>query len=380
MKIQLEPRPQPSKAMVYGSPLIAIALMVVFGIVVFMFLGQDPVKAFHAFFIEPINDLYGLGELLIKASPLALIALGLAVGFRANIWNIGAEGQLTMGAAAAGGVALWFYESESMFVLPLMFIAGALGGMFWASIPALLRTRFNTNEILVSLMLVYVAGFFLSWLIHGPFRDPDGFGFPQSRLFSDSALLPNIIEGTRTHMGVIITVFALITAFIFLRWSLVAFQMRVAGLAPRAAEYAGFSHKRMVWIGLLTGGAAAGVAGTSEIAGPMGQLLSPISPGYGFAAIIVAFVGRLHPVGILLASLLMALLYLGGESGQMHLSLPAAVSGVFQGMLLFFLLATDVLINFRIKLIRPRHSHTPDDKPSSPSPNSNAPSSQEASS
>ncbi len=349
MRLRLEPRPQPAKSMVYLSPLLAIGLMLVCGMIIFTFLGQNPVKAFHAFFIEPINDGYGLGELLIKASPLALIALGLSVGFRANVWNIGAEGQLTMGAAAAGGVALLLHDSDSVFVLPLMFVAGALGGMAWASIPALLRTRFNTNEILVSLMLVYVATLLLSWLIHGPWRDPDGYGFPQSRLFEDSALLPTLIAGTRTHAGVLLTGLALLLALVFFRWSMVAFQLRVAGLAPKAAGYAGFSEQRMIWIGLLAGGAAAGLAGTSEVAGPIGQLLVPISPGYGFSAIIVAFVGRLHPVGILLASLLMALLYLGGESAQMHLSLPAAVSGVFQGMLLFFLLATDVLINFRLR-------------------------------
>ena len=210
------------------------------------------------------------------------------------------------------------------------------------------RTRFNTNEILVSLMLVYVAGMVLSYMIHGPWRDPDGYGFPQSILFSESAILPIIIEGTRAHAGVFVTVLALLLTAVFFRWSLLAFQMKVAGLAPKAADYAGFDNKRMIWIGLLAGGAAAGLAGTSEVAGPIGQLTSPISPGYGFAAIIVAFVGRLHPVGILLASLLMSLLYLGGESAQMHLSLPSAVSGVFQGLLLFFLLATDVLINFRI--------------------------------
>ncbi|PIE01080.1 MAG: sugar ABC transporter permease [Thiothrix nivea] len=348
MKIKLAPRPQPSKVMLYLSPLLAMGFMLLFGMLVFIFLGQSPLKAFHAFFIEPVNDLYGLGELILKASPLALIALGLSIGFRANIWNIGAEGQLIMGAVAAGGVALLFYEQEGHFILPLMLIAGALGGMAWAAIPAFLRTRFNTNEILVSLMLVYVAGMWLSWLIHGPWRDPEGFGFPQSRLFSDAALLPIILEGTRAHAGVLITLVALLLSFVFLRWSLVAFQMRVAGLAPKAADYAGFNRQRMVWISLLTGGAAAGLAGSSEVAGPIGQLLYPVSPGYGFAAIIVAFVGRLHPVGILLASLLMALLYLGGESAQMHLSLPAAVSGMFQGLLLFFLLASDVLINFRL--------------------------------
>lgn len=350
--LRLEPRPAPSRLMVYLSPLLAMVLMLVVGMIVFTILGQPPLKAFHAFFIEPINDWYGFGELLIKSSPLALIALGLAVGFRANIWNIGAEGQLIMGAIASGGVALWLHESTSAWILlPLMFIAGALGGMFWASIPAFLRTRFNTSEILVSLMLVYVANLILSWLIHGAWRDPDGYGFPQSKLFESSAILPILLEGTRVHAGIFITVLALIAAGVFFRWSLTAFQMRVAGLAPKAALYAGFKQRKMVWLGLLAGGAAAGLAGTAEVAGPIGQLLIPISPGYGFAAIIVAFVGRLHPVGIVLASLLMALLYLGGESAQMQLALPAAVSGVFQGMLLFFLLATDVLIQFKLRWV-----------------------------
>lgn len=253
--IRLEPRPEPSRAMVYLSPLLAMALMLVVGMIVFTLLGQPPLKAFHAFFVEPINDWYGFGELLIKASPLALIALGLAVGFRANIWNIGAEGQLTMGALAAGGMALWLQDSTGVWILlPLMFIAGALGGMLWASIPALLRTRFNTSEILVSLMLVYVAGFILSWLIHGSWRDPDGYGFPQSKMFESNALLLILIEGTRVHAGVLITVVALMLAGVFFRWSLTAFQMRVAGLAPKAALYAGFKQKKTVWIGLLVGG------------------------------------------------------------------------------------------------------------------------------
>jgi len=335
--------------MEFISPLIAMVLMFVFGMLLFTFLGQDPAAAFHAFFIAPIDDLYGFGELIIKASPLALIALGLSVGFRANIWNIGAEGQLTMGAVFGGAVALYFYEAEGVYIIPLMFIAGAIGGMLWAAIPAILKIRFNANEILVSLMLVYVAEFVLTWLIYGPLKDPEGFGFPQSRLFSDTSLLPIIVDGTRMHMGVFITLLSLITAYVFFRWSLVAFQMRVSGLAEKAATYAGFNAKKMIVIGLLAGGAAAGLAGVSEVAGPIGQLLESVSPGYGFAAIIVAFVGRLTPIGIALASLLISLLYLGGESAQLNLGLPSSISGVFQGMLLFFLLATDVLINYRIK-------------------------------
>jgi simple sugar transport system permease protein len=304
--------------------------------------------AFHAFFVEPINDLYGLGELLIKAAPLMLIGTGLAVGFRASVWNIGAEGQLTMGALLGGYVAIVFNDQGGFFVLPLMILAGAVGGLLWASIPALLRTVFNTNEILVSLMLNYVALLLLSMLVHGPLKDPFGYGFPQSVLFSDSALLPILMQGTRLHLGVVIALVGVILGYILLQKSFTGYQIQVAGLANRAASYAGFKYKKLVWIGLLSGGTAAGVAGVLEIAGPIGQLLPSVSPGYGYAAIIVAFVGRLNPLGILLSSLLMALLYLGGESGQMNLDLPAAVTGVFQGLLLFYLLATDFLIEYRI--------------------------------
>lgn len=349
MFIKIEARPEPSKLWRLLSPLIAALLMLVSGLIIFTVLGKDPLAAFHAFFVEPVNDLYGIGELLIKASPLMLIATGLAVGFRASIWNIGAEGQLALGAIFGGYVAILFNDSSGFFILPLMVLAGALGGLLWAAIPALLRTVFNANEILVSLMLNYVALLLLALLVHGPLRDPDGYGFPQSILFSDSALLPTLLEGTRLHLGVLISLSGVVVGYVFLQKSFSGYQIQVAGLARDAASYAGFGYKKLIWIGLLSGGVAAGIAGVLEIAGPIGQLLPSISPGYGYAAIIVAFVGRLHPGGIILSSLLMALLYLGGESGQMNLDLPSAVTGIFQGLLLFYLLAADFLIMYRFR-------------------------------
>jgi simple sugar transport system permease protein len=335
--------------MKYCSPLLAALLMLISGLIIFSLLGKNPVEAFHAFFVEPINDLYGIGELLIKAAPLMLIGTGLAVGFRASIWNIGAEGQLAIGAILGGTVAIMLNGQEGGYILPLMILAGALGGALWAAIPAFLRTVFNANEILVSLMLNYVAILLLALLVHGPLRDQDGYGFPQSVLFSDSAILPVLVEGTRLHLGVIISCIGVVIGWVFLEKSFVGYQLRVAGLAGRAASYAGFKYNKLIWIGLLSGGVAAGIAGVLEIAGPIGQLLPSVSPGYGYAAIIVAFVGRLHPGGIFLASLLMALLYLGGESGQMNLDLPSAVTGIFQGLLLFYLLAADFLVNYRIR-------------------------------
>jgi ABC-type uncharacterized transport system permease subunit len=304
------------------------------------------------FFIKPLTTQYGVGELLLKATPLMLIAVGLAAGYRANVWNIGAEGQLTMGAIFGGGVALAFHDSGSALALPLMIAAGAIGGMLWAAIPAFLRVRFNANEILTSLMLVYVATLILSLLVHGAWRDPEGFNFPQSRMFHESALLPNLLPETRLNAGFLVALAAVAAGWVFMTRSLAGYRMRVAGLAPAAANYAGISASRTVWMGMLIGGACAGLAGVNEVAGPLGQLQPSVSPGYGFAAIIVAFVGRLHPVGIVFASLLMSLLYLGGESAQMGLALPSAVTGLFQGTLLFFLLAADVFIHYRLRRVR----------------------------
>jgi ABC-type uncharacterized transport system permease subunit len=352
MRIRLEARPDPSQLMAWLSPLLAATATLVVGFVLFSGLGKNPFAAFYVFFVKPIDSLYGVGELLLKASPLMLCAIGLAAGYRANVWNIGAEGQLTLGAICGGGVALAVPDGAGAWVLPLMLVAGAAGGMAWGAIPAWLRTRFNANEILVSLMLVYVATLVLSLLVHGPWRDPEGFNFPQSKLFADAALLPNLLAGTRLNVGFLLALAVVFAAWLFMYRSLAGYQMRVSGLAPAAANYAGISARRTVWLGMLIGGATAGIAGVNEAAGPIGQLLPSMSPGYGFAAIIVAFVGRLHPLGIVLASLLMSLLYLGGEAAQMGLALPSAVTGLFQGTLLFFLLAADVFINFRLRLIR----------------------------
>ena len=347
MLLKIVKRPEPSRAMVYLTPIMALILTMLTSMVVFTLMGVDPIEALRNFFIVPINNSYGASELFVKGTPLILCAIGLSVGFRANVWNIGAEGQLTLGAIFGGGLFVYLHDVDSIFLLPGMIILGAIGGALWAAIPALLKTRFNANEILTSLMLVYVATLLLSVLIHGPWRDPDGFNFPESRLFSPSATMPLIMDGTRLHFGTILALLAVLGTWLMLAKTLIGFQIKVIGAAPKAGGYAGFSQKKIIWFSLLFGGAMAGIAGVSEISGPIGQLLPSISPGYGFTAIIVAFLGRLHPVGIVFAGLLMALTYLGGETAQINLGLPVAVTGVFQGMILFYLLACDVVVNYR---------------------------------
>ena len=347
--IRLEPRGQASKTMVYVTPLLAVALTLLSGFILFLAMGFDPVKALHAFFIAPLTSVRGLGELVVKATPLVLCAVGLAIGFRANVWNIGAEGQLTLGAITGGGLALAFYGEGGWWLLPLMVVGGAVGGAAWAAVPAFLRTRFGVSEILTSLMLNYVALLLLNYVVHGPYRDPDGFAFPESRLFESDAVLPILWAGTRVHLGALFALLAVAGGWLLIARTFVGFQIKVIGLTPAAAGYAGFDQKRIVWLTLLLSGALAGIAGMGEVAGPIGQVTAGISPGYGYTAIIVAFLGRLHPVGILLAALLMALSFIGGEAAQIALGLPKAITGVFQGMLLFFLLASDVLIRYRVR-------------------------------
>ncbi len=346
---RLERRAEASVFMQFGSPLIAAVAMLVTGSLIFAMMGQAPGHAFYVYFIKPVSTLDGWGELLLKATPLLLCGIGLAIGFRANVGNIGADGQLTLGAICGGSVALMFPDATGHWLLPLMIVAGALGGMAWAAIPALLRTRYNTSEILVSLMLVYVADLLLSYLVHGPLRDPDGYNFPQSRMFQSAALLPLLFTGLRANAGLLIGLVLALLSWLFSYRSFAGYRMEVSGVAPAAAEYAGFSGSRNVWLAFLISGATAGIAGVCEVAGPLGQLQPGISSGYGFAAIIVAYVGRLHPFGVVLSSLLMALLYIGGESVQVELQLPSAITGLFQGMLLFYLLAADLFIRYRIR-------------------------------
>ena len=349
--LRLETRPQPSKAMSFASPLIALAITVLIGVVLFWILGKDPLRGLQMFFYEPVKNVYGLAELSVKATPLILIALGLAVCYRANVWNIGAEGQYIFGALGGGWVAMqagpgtaWMGHA---FLVPIM-IGGVLGGMLWAALVALLRDRFSANEILVSLMLVYVADLLLGWLVNGPWQDPDGHNFPQTITFLAQTKLPRLIPGLRAHIGLLLALVAVGCFWVFLFRTYRGFALQVGGLAPAAARYAGFSARDALWVGLLISGGMAGLAGALEVVGPLGQLTPYVSAGYGFAAIIVAYVGRLHPVGILFSGFLMSLFYIGGELAQSRLGLPKALTGVFQGLLLFTLLACDTLIYYRV--------------------------------
>ena len=347
--LKLEARPQPSTAWTYGSPVLALLVTVLIGVLLFVALGKDPVAGLRVFFWDPIKSPYALGELTVKATPLLLIALGLAVCFRSNVWNIGAEGQYVLGAIAASGVALMADKGSSSWIVLPVILAGILGGMFWAGITAWLRDRFNANEILVSLMLVYVAVMLLSFVVSGPWKDPQGYNFPQSRTFDAATRIPRLFAGSRVSIGIFIALAGVACVWVFLFRTRAGFAQQVGGLAPAAARYAGFSSRRALWVALLVSGGMAGLAGALEVAGPIGQLTPYVPAGYGFAAIIVAYVGRLHPVGMVLSAVLMSMFYIGGELAQSRLGMPRSLTGVFQGLLLFTLLACDTLVNYRLR-------------------------------
>jgi len=333
----------------WGAPLLALALTLLVSAPLLLALGLEPLATYRIFLLEPLSTANGISEWLLKASPLILIAVGLSVGFRANVWNIGAEGMFTMGAIASVWLGLYVGAGHA-WLLPAMLVAGTLAGAAWAAIPAFLKTHANTSEILVSLMLNYVAALILAWLVNGPMQDPDGMNYPQSAPLDAAAMFTPLHAGLRINASLGLTLLIVAAAGVFLARGFIGFQMRVSGDAPAAARYAGFGERRVVWLSLLLSGATAGLAGTMEAAGPLGQLSPSLSPGYGFAAIIVAFVGRLNPWGCVLGGLLLSLLYLGGEAVQMTLNVPAALARGFQGLLLFFLLAADVLILYRVRL------------------------------
>lgn len=352
MQLRLEKRPQPSKAMLYLTPVGAVLVTALVGAIIFSLIGYDGVGAVREIFLTPLLNPLKWQDLAVKAAPLIIIAVGLSISYRANVWNIGAEGQYVLGGLAATGIALMTRDMSGPWILPLMIAGGMVGGMLWAALPAFLRTRLQVNEILTSLMLTYVAIQLLNYLVIGPWKDPMGFGFPQTRMFTADQMLPHVVPRTIVHLGVPIALLVALGAWFLMSRSVFGYQVKVVGAAPDAARHGGFSVNRTIWLALLTSGALAGLAGVLEAAGPFGRMVPSFPTNYGFTAIIVAFLGRLHPVGVVLAGMAVAISVVGGEVAQTTIKLPIAAVGIFQSMMLFFLLASDVLVRYRVRFGR----------------------------
>lgn len=352
MQLVLEKRAERSTKIAILSPLIAIALTLVTMSILFAILGKNPAMALYVYFVEPLTDAFTLQEIAVKATPLVMIAIGLSLCYLANVWNIGAEGQFIMGAVCGSWLAVVTNGTGAgPWVLPAMLVMGTLGGALWAMIPAICKVRFRANEILTSLMLVYVADLIMDYLVRSPWRDPKGMNFPTTASFDPVATVPSLIEGSRLHAGALVALVVVMLATVMLGRTIKGFEIRVVGAAPRAARFAGFSSDKLVLFTFAVSGGLAGLAGIIEVAGPVGVLQPGISPGYGFTAIIVAFLGRLNPVGILIAALFLALTFIGGEGAQISMKIPLDLTKVFQGILLFYVLACDSLILYRIRLI-----------------------------
>src|SRR3989440_9271751 len=352
MHLALERRTERSIMMALASPLLAVALTLATGAALFALLGKPPIAALKIYFLEPLTDPWALQEIAVKATPLVLIGVGLSLCYLANVWNIGAEGQFLIGAITGGWLAVATHGTGAGYwVLPAMLVFGALGGAVYALIPALLKVRFGASEILTSLMLVYVAELLLDYLVRGPWRDPKGFNFPTTAEFDPVAAMPSLMEGSRLHLGAIIALLVVAWATVMLGRTLRGFEIKLVGAAPRAARFAGFSDKRLTAVTFLISGALAGLAGIIEVSATVNHLQPNISPGYGFTAIIVAFLGRLNPVGILIGALFLALTLIGGESAQISLKVPLDLTKVFQGILLFYVLACDTLILYRFRFL-----------------------------
>jgi general nucleoside transport system permease protein len=354
MQLVLERRSERSALIAVTSPLIAVGLTLVTMAILFAIMGKNPVTALYVYFIEPLTDPFTLQEIAVKATPLVMIAVGLSLCYIANIWNIGAEGQFIAGAVCGSWLAVRTNGADvGYWVLPAMLFLGALGGALYGLIPAICRVYFGASEILTSLMLVYVADLGMDYLVRGPWRDPAGLNFPTTAAFDPVATVPTLFETGRMHWGAVIALIAVMLATVLLGQTIRGFEIRVVGAAPRAARFSGFNADRLVLFTFAISGALAGLAGIIEVAGPVGHLQPGISPGYGFTAIIVAFLGRLNPVGILIAGLFLALTFIGGEGAQISMKVPLDLTKVFQGILLFYVLACDSLIVYRIRIIRP---------------------------
>ncbi|MDB5473480.1 MAG: transporter permease [Devosia sp.] len=351
MRFRLEKRPEPSRLMVYATPVAAVLLTMIVGAVIFSLIGYDGIGAVREIFLTPLTNAYKWQDLGVKAAPLIIIGVGLSIAYRANVWNIGAEGQYIIGGLAGTGVALATHGMTGAWILPLMVLAGVAGGMVYAAVPAFLKVRLNVNEILTSLMLTYASVQLIYYLIRAPWKDPMGMGFPQTRMFSEAARLPTIMPGTIVHLGVPIAIVVALIAWFIMSRSVFGYQMKVVGAAPHAARYGGFSENRTIWLAMLVSGALAGLAGVLEVAGPFQRMVPGFPTNYGFTAIIVAFLGRLNPLGVIFAGLVMAITFVGGEVAQTTIGLPNAATGIFQAMVLFFLLAGDILVRYRVRRV-----------------------------
>ncbi len=351
MKLVTERREISSKLFRFSAPLVSIGIALFVAGFLLLAAGVNPLAAYRDILVESLGSIYGLSETLVKTTPLIFAGLGVSLAFRMQIWNIGAEGQIYIGAMAASGVALFSGIDNHWLMLAAMFTGAFVCGGLWAGVAGFLRARWQVNEVIVTLLMNYIAILLVDYLVYGPWKDPQGFNFPLTAQFSDTARFAEYFD-TRLHSGFFLALGCALLLYLFMERTIWGYEIKVIGSNPKAAKYAGMKTGLAIFGVLFLSGAIAGIAGFSEVAGLQHRLQHGISPGYGYTAIIIAWLGGRSAIGVVIVAFLMGVLLVGGDSLQIYWQLPVAFVYAFQGLILFFLLASDFFIQYRVKLIR----------------------------
>ncbi len=358
MRIAFERRLEPSRLTAILVPIVSFFLALIMGGILLLAAGANPIETYKAMFDGAFGTNYARSETLVKAIPLMLTGLAVSIAFRMRFWNIGAEGQLVMGAIATTWIPLFVLHDSGLsagVLLLIMGVAAFAGGALWGLIPAALKAFLRVNEIITTLMLNYVAILLLDYLYTGPWKDKEGYGFPGTASFKEMAALPRLpewLDAGRVHWGLLIAIIAALLIWILLSRTKWGYEIRVIGENPNAARYAGINLVRNILLVMILSGGLAGLAGYGQVAGIAFRLQKGIAVGDGFTAIIIAWLAKLHPVGVLLVAVLMAALSVGGDQITITMGLPAAMARVLQGAILFFVLGGDIFVRYRLRILR----------------------------
>ncbi|MGA1846581.1 ABC transporter permease [Deferribacter abyssi] len=347
MRIKITKRSEQNRGVLLIAPFVAILLsFIVVGIFLYAN-GLNPYNVFKDMFVESLGSFYGFSETLVKTTPLILCGLGVALAFKMELWNIGAEGQLYIGAFGASLIALYYPINNHFLMLLAMFLSAGIFSGIWGMIPGFLKAKWNVNEIIVTLLMNYIAILWVDYLVYGPWKDPKGFNFPLTKQFPDMARLGYYFD-TRLHTGFFIALVFVVLFYILIEKTIWGYEIRVIGNNPNAAKYAGINYEKNVIIVMFISGLLSGIAGFSEVAGVTYRLQHGISPGYGYTAIIVAWLARRSALGVLLVSFIMGVLFVGNDALQINYQLPVAFINAFQGLILFFVISSEFFVNYRI--------------------------------
>lgn len=350
--IRFEPRSNPGPLLVYGVPVLAAAIAILLAAIPLALAGAPIIEAYGLMITGAFGSVFSTSEMLTRATPLILTGLAAAIAFRAKLWNIGAEGQLYMGAMAAVAVGSGVIDGPSWVMIPLVIIAGMIAGALMLIGPTLLKTRLGVDEVVTTLLLNFIVLLFVQMMLEGALKDPMSMGWPQSEPIIDSAVFPALLERMRVHIGLIIALVSAVALAVFVKRTVWGFEIRAVGENAAAAKFSGISvTKTMIFVAALSGGLA-GLAGVSEVAGTRGYLATDLSPGYGYAGIVVAMLARLSPVGVIASALFVASVFVGADSMSRAIGVSSYLADLIVAMALLCVLIGGFLTRFKVHFDR----------------------------